>query len=1073
MDVVQDTSNNYCVAFNIGLINLEEVHTTVMVLPVHPQSLRNDRKASATPEDVFESQRRPRKPQIPAIEMNLRTPIPGARCSERRTNKSTEENTVKVVWCTSASDSPAQQDQSRCGCATPSWLALHDAVRRLTATPVFRNYQWRSEAFITDTWRMAKVDEAITKFFDTLLRLDQEGFPPDSLTLDDATFRAHLGLPSSCNVTIDPEKGYNSKAAGAFWISLLRFQVLDLLLSMTHGVSDTPSPKEPPPTATGPVSVVVVRLDELAHLLESLKNKYAKDTKAADPSKPSTAEAVKSLIPAGAVVPEAFTPLLALTDMHAVTLATKTSKNFQTMGTALMWILECNTTNPFDIPTTMKIGDTFDCIGLPMCTVKFSDLRWDSSTSFYCFAPTVETLSWFWPPSHSTLAMHSFSTTARADPAPHYARSCAIVDTQMREPSLRHQIIHFIFIFNLSQTSRRRGGFPGPLRVFVVISDTQKRPLGRGGFAAIAQTLISSAECIPSNRWRSLANESPAEKHPIGLVVYTLSPPLLMPEPQLAAPLTARPPKIPVAVVISQTCQIDTSLSSTSMPSLPNEHWPFRLHTHLETTSVVPTSLFFPLDGKVCVHIRGAGPNHVFLSFEGVGNTGGSPNLLEIPNVDTLLAAVDTTRSSWTWKSKLALITIKLCFPSSKHLHGFLFALSYVRLSDFTETRLPSPIPLPETRPTQQDIQRFSEMRASVYGRQATIAVLPVEVLSEIFSLLPSSGHRRSNFASTLLPLRVCSEWRSVAIGTATLWRTPPTFTLTPSFFYRGGGAQALLWLNRAKGSNVTLSIKSPLNSAGISNAENSRVTRILSAERGGPEKVEEHWMVRKEDDVETKKLEGGEEGSDWPYQGEGWIKGEGWDRRRWVHLLTQCTSLETGRFALFNEEASPPCPLAILTLAHLVSLRLRFFHVRDTRFFDHLSLPRLSNLHVEGTLVDAANIDFVANYPALRHLTVDLDLFDNGLQHLIQRSIPLERLAGFRGDGVQRLRSFTVVTSTLFTAQTRTDKFIKTSPSWIVTRVLGGCDFQLYGEAALLDQFRLALGVTVEVRAVDPMVKE
>ncbi|KAJ7166914.1 hypothetical protein C8R46DRAFT_1034891 [Mycena filopes] len=206
---------------------------------------------------------------------------------------------------------------------------------------------------------MAKVDEAITKFFDTLLRLDQEGFPPDSLNLDDATFRAHLGLPNSCNVTIDPEKGYNSKAAGAFWISLLRFQVLDLLLSMAHGVSDTPSPKEAPPTATGPVSLLSA-LTNWPTFLESLKNKYAKDTKAADSSKPSTAEAVKSLLPAGAVVPEAFTPLLALTDMHAVTLATKTLKNFQAMGTALMWILECNTTNPFDIPTTMKLGDTFD-----------------------------------------------------------------------------------------------------------------------------------------------------------------------------------------------------------------------------------------------------------------------------------------------------------------------------------------------------------------------------------------------------------------------------------------------------------------------------------------------------------------------------------------------------------------------------------------------------------------------------------------------------------------------------------------------------------------------------------------
>ncbi|KAJ7166893.1 hypothetical protein C8R46DRAFT_1034872 [Mycena filopes] len=701
----------------------------------------------------------------------------------------------------------------------------------------------------------------------------------------------------------------------------------------------------------------------------------------------------------------------------------------------------------------------------------------------------VETLSWFRPPSHSTLVMHSLPTTARADPAPNYARSCAIVDTQMRESCLRHQIIHFIF--NLSHSCTYRKTLPGPLgvvevflvlaaaktlRVFVVISDTQKRPPGRGGFAAIAQTLISSAECIPFNE----------------------------------------------SIRSALWC----------MPSLPNEHWPFRLHTHLEAISVMPTSLFFPLDGKVCVHIRGEGPNHVSLSLEGVGNTDGSLNLLEIPNVDTLLAAVDTTRSSWTWKPKLVQITIKLCFSAPELLDAFLFALSYVRLSDFIEPRSPSTIPLTERRLTQQDAQRFREMRASIYSRQATIAVLPVELLSEIFSLLPSSGrrspllpssgHRRSAFASTLLPLWVCSEWRSVAVGTATLWRTPPNFTLTPSFFYRGGGAQAVLWLNRAKGGNIALSIKSLLHSRGIFDLLRSQPSPSIQPSEPPFTAVQSLDLTCRPSHLvgsigavfpSLKLLRlhimclprsgRGPEPSyllnlfqSTPLLRDASITAGLWHLYRrhsfaallpwaqltalsmrvtlefsaWVHLLTQCTSLETGRFALFNEEASPPCPLAILTLVHLVSLRLRFFHVRDTRFFDHLSLPRLSNLHVEGTLVDTANIDFVANYPALRHLTVHLNLFGNGLQHLIERSTPLERLTGFRGAGVQRLRSFTVVT--LFTPQTLADKFIKSSPSWIVKRVLGGCDFELYGEAALLDRFRLALGVTVEVRAVDPMVK-
>ncbi|KAJ7177736.1 hypothetical protein C8R46DRAFT_1029339 [Mycena filopes] len=519
----------------------------------------------------------------------------------------------------------------------------------------------------------------------------------------------------------------------------------------------------------------------------------------------------------------------------------------------------------------------------------------------------------------------------------------------------------------------------------------------------------------------------------------------------------------------------------------------------------------------------------VFLSLEGVGNTDGSPNLLEIPNVDTFLAAVDITRSSWTWKSKLAQITIKLFFPSPELLDAFLFALSYIRLSDFIETRSPSTIPLTERRLTQQDVQRFSEMRASVYGRQATIAVLPVEVLSEIFSLLPPSGLRRSTFASTLLPLWVCSEWRSVAIGTASLWRTPPSFSLTPSFFHRGGGTQAVLWLTRAKGSNIALSIKAPLLSRGIPDLlrlgpspfiQPSLFAAVQSLDLlCRPSHLADFTvpvgpvfpslkLLRFEIMFLSHKGRGRGRGPEpsylldlfrsAPLLRDASIAAGRWDMYRrhsfaallpwaqltalsmrvtlefsaWVHIFTQCTSLETGQFTLFNEEASPPCPLGILTLAHLVSLRLEFYHVCDTRFFDHLSLPRLGNLHVEGTLVDAANIDFVANYPALRHLTVHLDLFDNGLQRLIQRSSPIQRFAGFQGAGVQRLRSFTVVTSTLFTVQTLADKFIKTSPSWIVKRVLGGCDFELYGEAPLLDQFRLALGSAAPLETSHPYIE-
>ncbi|KAJ7188207.1 hypothetical protein C8R46DRAFT_1205391 [Mycena filopes] len=646
--------------------------------------------------------------------------------------------------------------------------------------------------------------------------------------------------------------------------------------------------------------------------------------------------------------------------------------------------------------------------------------------------------------------------------------------------------------------------FAETLRVFVVIPDTQK-------MHSFQRLAFLSA----TNRLQKTSDRP--------CVVIRYPPPLLIPGPQLAAPPTA---KIAVAVVIRQTCQ-NRYFSFFDQYAIAAQRTlvPFRLHTHLETTSVVPTSLFFPLDGKVCVHIRGEGPNHVSLSLEGVGNTSGSPNLLEIPNVDTLLGAVDTTMSSWTVKPKLVQITIKLCFPTPELLDAFLFALSYVRLSDFIEPRSPSTIPLTERRLTHQDVQRFSEMRVSVYRLQATIAVLPVELLSEIFSLLPSSGrhspllpsgHRRSAFASTLLPLWVCSEWRSVAVGTATLWRTPPTFTLLPSFFRRGGGAQAVLWLNRAKGCNVALSIKSPTGSRGLVDLLRSQPPPSIQPSESPFTAVQSldltchpsqlvgsigalfHSLKLLRLDILPHSGRRPEPSYIFtlfrsaPLLRDASITADSWHLYRrhsfvallpwaqltalsmqvtlefsaWVHIFTQCTSLETGRFALFNEEASPPCPLGILTLAHLASLRLEFCHVRDTRFFNHLALPRLGNLHVEGTLVDAANISFVANYPALRDLTVHLDLFDNGLQNLIRRFTPPERsgpiaITDFQVAGVPRLRSFTILTFTLTRTHKFADNFIETSAPWIVKRVLAGCEFKLCGEVTLLDRFRRALATT------------
>ncbi|KAJ7166922.1 hypothetical protein C8R46DRAFT_1219299 [Mycena filopes] len=545
------------------------------------------------------------------------------------------------------------------------------------------------------------------------------------------------------------------------------------------------------------------------------------------------------------------------------------------------------------------------------------------------------------------------------------------------------------------------------------------------------------------------------------------------------------------------------------MPSLPNEHWPFRLHTRLQVTSVVHNSLSFPLGAKVCVHICGAGPNLVSLSVEGVSNTGRRPDPLEMPNVDTLRGKVDRTTSSWTIDVNISRVTIKLRFPDCQALDAFLFALSYVRLLDFIETRSPSTISLTERRLTQGDVQRFREMRASIYSRQATIAVLPVELLSKIFSflpssgrhslLLPSSGHRRSAFASTLLPLWVCSEWRSTAIGTVSLWRTPPTFIFTSSFFRYGGGAQAALWLHRAKSTTVALSIKVPSPPPGqllaLLGSHPLPFTTVRSFQLVCPPSQLHSFLGHGGSALPS--LEALSLKIDIPFPGIGpsygclqlcrsapllrdasiethlqtslrllaafpghnfdlsallpWAQLTNLSMRlrlefsAWAHILIQCTLLETGHFVLFGDEPCSPYPRKPVTLPRLVSLRLVFRHVHDTRFFDHLALPALRHFHVGGILSGDATINFVANYVALRDLTVHLDLLGHGLQNIIHlRSPP---------------RNIVILTSSTTSTLELASQFIETSANWIVDSVVAGCNFDLYGDEDVLNKFWLALG--------------
>ncbi|KAJ7819230.1 hypothetical protein B0H13DRAFT_2378473 [Mycena leptocephala] len=237
------------------------------------------------------------------------------------------------------------------------------AVDRFTRTPLFLNYCWRSDAFINHTWAEAAADlEGINHFSKFLQKLDIDEFPRmESMDLDNAIFRAHLGLENQFG---EVATTFNSKASYACWTTLLRFQVLDLLLSMTYGVSDAPCIIAPPPTGSSATDLLraLAKWPEHLQSLQRARLK-AKTKRLALKNKPDITKEIP--VPEeneDDVVDESlegFNPVLALSGMHATTLATKTEKNLQAMGAALMWILESRAL-PYDIwPPKKLVSSTF------------------------------------------------------------------------------------------------------------------------------------------------------------------------------------------------------------------------------------------------------------------------------------------------------------------------------------------------------------------------------------------------------------------------------------------------------------------------------------------------------------------------------------------------------------------------------------------------------------------------------------------------------------------------------------------------------------------------------------------
>jgi hypothetical protein len=104
-----------------------------------------------------------------------------------------------------------------------------------------------SDAFIFGSWVEAGVAYGLKDYATFLHDLDQRVPPANSTAHSDAECRALLGLDNAYNMVRD-QVAPNSKAVSKTWTTLLRFQVLDVLLATKWGTSDVPCVVGPAPT---------------------------------------------------------------------------------------------------------------------------------------------------------------------------------------------------------------------------------------------------------------------------------------------------------------------------------------------------------------------------------------------------------------------------------------------------------------------------------------------------------------------------------------------------------------------------------------------------------------------------------------------------------------------------------------------------------------------------------------------------------------------------------------------------------------------------------------------------------
>ncbi|KAJ6497221.1 hypothetical protein C8R47DRAFT_1212757 [Mycena vitilis] len=542
------------------------------------------------------------------------------------------------------------------------------------------------------------------------------------------------------------------------------------------------------------------------------------------------------------------------------------------------------------------------------------------------------------------------------------------------------------------------------------------------------------------------------------------------------------------------------------------ESWPSR-HSAQVLISANSNSLF-ARNEEIVASIYGAGLSKVSLDFEVLqsrGIKGDEPYIFRLDDIDTLHTEVIRATLSWffctdRWPHRtLRTVHGWLRFHSPAQLDAFLFALSYIRLSQAYCPVARSSLHTPaERRFYEFDVKEFYSMRATAYTHAAT-HILPVEILSTIFLCFSQSP---------LLLLQICSTWRAVAMGTPPLW-CDPSFTLGRSFFHPCNPSfdhrhhntvmQMSSWLTRARSVPITLSLTfqasgygdrfereqlGPLTFGSVKTLGlcctqpqllhflgddapmlpslgtlSITVPQVSFHSRGRVVRLCGSAPLLRSLTIET-------ESFTVISDHHALVTAFPWSRltalnlqielhiSTWIPIFFQCLSLQSGDFLL--RQAPYDYPLAPTIFPDLVSLRIAFVGPSDTRFFDHIISPVLRELHITAGALDLEPMPIL---PSLRGLSLDAVIPTVLLRRIILAHPKLAELSVKTPlDGavcsdiweLRHLRLLTIWTPVSLPRLVR--MFTQNFAARVVQALSAGCSLRIFAEQATLDSVRIAL---------------